>query len=75
MAEYKIITTAGRFFVTAPSKKHAAIVARQDPRFDGVKIKRIARHKLRDTGARRNQAAETIKCIPSKFLSFNSQQL
>jgi hypothetical protein len=75
MSEYKITTTIGNLFVTAPSKKQAAIAARQDPRFDGAQIKRIGLHKLRDTGARRNQAAETIKCIPSKFLSFNAQQL
>ena len=75
MNEYKITTTIGDLFVTASSRKHAASVAREDPRFDGTQIKRIARHKLRDLGARRNQAAETLKCIPSKFLSFNSQQL
>ena len=47
MAEYKIITTGGRFFVTAPSKKQAAIAARQDPRFDGAQIKKISNHKAR----------------------------
>jgi hypothetical protein len=75
MNEYKITTTIGNLFVTASSRKHAAIVAQEDPRFDGVKIKRIARHKLRDLDGRKNQVAETLKCIPSKFLSFNSQQL
>ena len=47
MAEYKIITTGGRFFVTAPSKKQAAIAARQDPRFDGAQIKKISLYKKR----------------------------
>lgn len=75
MNEYKLTTTIGDLFVTASSRKHAATVAREDPRFDGVQITRIGLHKLRDLGARRNQVAETLKCIPSKFLSFNAQQL
>ena len=48
MAEYKIITTGGQFFVDAPSRKQAAIVARQDPRFDGAQIKKIGVHKRRE---------------------------
>jgi hypothetical protein len=48
MNEYKITTTIGDLFVTASSRKHAAIVARQDPRFDGAQIKKIGLHKLRE---------------------------
>ena len=75
MTEYKITTTIGDLFVTASSRKHAATVAREDPRFDGTQIKKVARHKLRHRDACKNQAMEALKCIPSKFLSFNSQQL
>jgi hypothetical protein len=48
MTEYKITTSVGDLFVTASSRKHAAIVARQDPRFDGVQIKKIGLHKRRE---------------------------
>ena len=47
MNEYKLTTTIGDLFVTAPSRKHVATIAREDPRFDGVRIKKIARHKAR----------------------------
>ena len=47
MNEYKITTTIGDLFVTASSRKHAAIAARQDPRFDGAQIKKISNHKAR----------------------------
>ena len=48
MTEYKITTTIGDLFVTASSRKHAATVAREDPRFDGTQIKRIGLHKRRE---------------------------
>jgi len=47
MSEYKITTTIGNLFVIAPSKKQAAIAARQDPRFDGAQIKKISLYKKR----------------------------
>ena len=47
MNEYKLTTTIGDLFVTAPSRKHAATAARKDPRFDGVQIKKVTRHKSR----------------------------
>ena len=47
MNEYKITTTIGNLFVIAPSKKQAAIAARQDPRFDGAQIKKISLYKKR----------------------------
>ena len=75
MNEYKITTTIGDLFVTASSRKHVATIAQEDPRFDGVQIKKIARHKLRHRDACKNQNIAGLKCIPSKFLSFNSQQL
>jgi hypothetical protein len=70
MTEYKITTSVGDLFVTASSRKHAATVAREDPRFDGVQIKKVTRHKLRHRDACKNQAMEMIKRTPSKFLSF-----
>jgi hypothetical protein len=47
MNEYKITTSVGDLFVTASSRKHAAIVARQDPRLDGAQIKKISLYKKR----------------------------
>ena len=47
MNEYKIKTTIGDFFVTASSRKHAAIAAREDPRFDGTQIKKVGLYKKR----------------------------
>jgi hypothetical protein len=75
MNEYKITTTIGDLFVTASSRKHAATVAREDPRFDGTQIRKVTRHKLRHRDACKNQYIAGLKCIPSKFLSFNAQQL
>ncbi len=71
MNEYKIKTIIGDFFVTASSRKHAAIAARKDSRFDRTQIMSIGQHKLRSQDARRNQAMEQVKRIPSKFLRFN----
>ena len=70
MSEYKITTTIGNLFVTASSRKHSAIVAREDPRLDGAQVKKVTRHKLRHRDACKNQAMETLKRIPTKFLSF-----
>jgi hypothetical protein len=47
MNEYKITTSVGDLFVTASSRKHAAIVARQDPRLDGAQIKKVSLYKQR----------------------------
>ena len=47
MNEYKITTTIGDLFVTASSRKHAATVAREDPRFDGTQIKKVSLYKPR----------------------------
>jgi hypothetical protein len=48
MAEYKIITTGGRFFVTAPSRKQAAITFRQQAHHEDVQIMKIGLHKRRE---------------------------
>ena len=47
MNEYMITTTIGDLFVTASSRKHAATVAREDPRLDGTQIMKVTRHKSR----------------------------
>ena len=75
MNEYKLTTTIGDLFVTASSRKHAATVAQEDRRFDGAQIKKVTRHKLRHRDACKNQNRDGLKCIPGKFLSFNSEQL
>jgi len=48
MAEYKILTTGGRFFVTAPSKKQAAIIFRQQDHHEDAQITKIGLHKRRE---------------------------
>ena len=45
MNEYKITSTIGVLFVTASSRKHAAIVAQEDPRLDGVNIEKVSLYK------------------------------
>ena len=67
MTEYKITTSVGDLFVTASSRKHAASVAQEDPRFDGAQIKKIGLHKRRDL-----EASDTINRTPGKFLKYNS---
>jgi hypothetical protein len=67
MNEYKITTTIGDLFVTSSSRKQAAIAAREDPRFDGVKIKKIGLHKRRDL-----EASDTINRTSGKFVKYNS---
>jgi hypothetical protein len=48
MAEYKIITTGGQFFVDAPSRKQAAITFRQQAHPEDVQIMKIGVHKRRE---------------------------
>jgi hypothetical protein len=49
MANYKILTTDGRFFVTAPSRKQAAIIFRQQAHHEDVQIMKIGLHKRRES--------------------------
>ena len=70
MNEYKITTTIGDLFVTASSRKHAATVVRQDPRFDGAQIKKIGNHKARRSGMKTVYKAGKLKSMNDRKIVY-----
>ena len=69
MAEYKILTTGGRFFVTAPSRKQATIIFRQAHHED-IQITKIGLHKPRRSGMKTVYKAGKLKSMNDRKIVY-----